>query len=117
MKIKDTQYTVFDIDDIKELNKCSFEECNDAINKVLNEYGKNTYSIYASTIIYIIEKKRYINNNIGNEKSQEYIDIINGYDKVIKALKHQLLQFNRNIIYSIQLIDVLNTFEKRQMSL
>ena len=56
MKIKDTQYTVFDIDDIKELNKCSFEECNDAINKVLNEYGKNTYSIYASTIIYIIEK-------------------------------------------------------------
>ena len=115
MKIKDTQYTIFDIDDIKEFNKCSFEECNDAINKVLNEYGKNAYNIWANTLIYIIEKERYINNNIGNEKSQEYIDVINGYNKIIDTLKHQLLKFNKNIICSIQLIDLLNTFEKKNI--
>ena len=96
--MKDTRYA-FSIDDVKKFNKYSVEECNDIINKALDEYGKNTYNI----------------NNIGNEKSQEYIDVINGYNKIIDTLKHQLLKFNKNIICSIQLIDLLNTFEKKNI--
>lgn len=112
--MKDTRYA-FSIDDVKKFNKYSVEECNDVMNKALDEYGKNTYNIWANTLIYIIEKERYINNNIGNEKSQEYIDVINGYNKIIDTLKHQLLKFNKNIICSIQLINVLNTFEKKNI--
>ena len=109
--MKDTQYIILDIDDIEEFNKYSFKECNVIVNKALDKYGKDVDNIFANTLIYIIKRKKYIKDNIGNEKSQEYIDTVNSYDKMINALKHQLLQFNKNTTIQL-MIDTLNTFEK-----
>ena len=109
--MKDTQYTILSIDDIKEFNKYSFKECNAAVNKALGKYEKDEDNIYTNIFIHILKRKKYIKDNIGKEKSQEYIDTVNGYDKMINVLKHQLLQFNKNT--TIQLMnDTLDTFEK-----
>ena len=109
--MKDTQYIILSIDDIKEFNKYSFEECNAIVNKVLDKYGKDKDNIFANIVIHILKRKKYVNDNIGKEKSQEYIDTVNSYDKMINALKHQLLQFNKSTTIQL-MIDTLNTFEK-----
>ena len=109
--MKDTQYIILSIDDIKEFNKYSFEECNAIVNKVLDKYGKDKDNIFFYLFIHILKRKKYVNDNIGKEKSQEYIDTVNSYDKMINALKHQLLQFNKSTTIQL-MIDTLNTFEK-----